>query len=386
MASIQEIVPRKKYKLFAELGRLPNGKRDRRTKTVEASGKREALKMAQAFEDDLRNRMQYDEEMFFVDLAEKWWKNYADVELEGPTKEKYKPALDLIASYFESYRVNEIKPLSIVEFFNFEKKEGRRSLETKYKVLNSIFNHAIKWKVIKAEDNPMEGQGMPKITHKQQKDFYRSHEFPILFDLLKEQSEEHQLIVLLALTGGLRRGEIAGIASDVCNFEHNSILIKRSLQYSKTNGLRLKGTKSEDTRVVTLSEKLMKRLYILYEQKKSLKEEMGNLWEGFKDVNGEEVLLLFSNEYGKPYRPDTITQFWNRFTTKHKDNLRKIRFHDLRHSSATYILSEGTKEGLNIKTVQKRLGHKDIKTTMNLYSHVTDQDDEASGKLFDNLF
>ncbi|WP_440898068.1 site-specific integrase [Amphibacillus sp. Q70] len=203
---------------------------------------------------------------------------------------------------------------------------------------------------------------------------------------MKEQKEEQQLMVLLALTGGLRRGEIAGIASDVCNFDNNSILIKRSLQYSKANGLRLKGTKTEDTRTVILSQKLMQRLQNLYTIKVAFRNSMGNLWEGFKDVNGKEVLLLFSNEYGKPYRPDSITQFWDRFTTRNKDELRKIRFHDLRHSSATYILSEGTKEGLNMKTVQKRLGHKNIKTTLNLYSHVTDQDDEATGKLFDDLF
>lgn len=386
MASIQELIPRKKYKLWAELGKLPNGKRDRRSKTVEASGKREARKMAQEYEDELKDRLKLDEEMPFTILADKWWKNFAEVKLEAPTQEAYEASLKLIKSFFENYRTNEISPLSIVEFYNFEKQEGRGSLETKHKVLLSIFKHAVKWKVIKAEDNPMEDQEKPKDTHKQQKDFYRTHEFPILFELLKEHREDQQLIVLLALTGGLRRGEIAGLAADVCNFDKNAILVKRSLQSSRKHGLRLKGTKSEDTRIVTLSPKLMERLHDHYKKQLELKEEMGNLWEGFEDENGKEVFLLFANEYGRPYRPDTITQFWGRFSTRHKDKLRKIRFHDLRHSSATYILSEGTKEGLNMKTVQKRLGHKDIKTTMNLYSHVSEQDDEATGRLFDVLF
>lgn len=386
MASIQELIRGKKYKLFAELDRLPNGKRDRRTKVVEASGKREARMMADEFENDLRERMNLDEEMFFVSFKNKWLKNYAEVELESTTLENYIAALNTITPYFENYRMKEIRPLSIIEFFNNEKSEGRGSLEAKYKVLNSLFRHAVKWKVLKNDDNPMIDVDKPKIEKKQRnKDFYRSDELPILLELLVQQSEEQQLMVLLALTGAMRRGEIAGITSEVCDFKNNSIYIKRSLQQSKKDGLKLKNTKTDDTRTIFVSSKIMKRLHKLYIKKLNLQMEMGILWKGFKDVNGADVTLLFSNEYGQPYRPDSITQFWNRFTIKHKDKLRRIRFHDLRHSSATYILSEGTKKGLNMKTVQKRLGHKNIKTTLSLYSHVTEKDDEAAGDLFDDL-
>lgn len=157
------------------------------------------------------------------------------------------------------------------------------------------------------------------------------------------------------------------------------------MQQSKTEGLRLKGSKTEDTRTVFIPEKVMKRLHGLYIKKLSLKMELGELWEGFKDVNGKEVLLLFSNNLGKPYRLDSITQFWDRFTYRNKEKLRRIRFHDLRRSSATYILYEGTKKGLNMRTVQKRLGYKDIETTLRLYCHVTKKDDEQAGNLFNDL-
>ncbi|GAA0444827.1 MAG: tyrosine-type recombinase/integrase [Bacillota bacterium] len=109
--------------------------------------------------------------------------------------------------------------------------------------------------------------------------------------------------------------------------------------------------------------------------------EMANLWKGFKDVNGQEVFLLFSDEYGIPHRPDTLTQFWNRFVNKHENELRRVRFHDLRHSSASLILSEG----VNVKVVQKRLGHKNIQTTLNLYSHITEEDDKKASDIFDKF-
>ena len=256
----------------------------------------------------------------------------------------------------------------------------------KYKLLLSIFKHAVMWKVIRSEDNPMENQPVPKPLHRQQnKDFYRSHEIPVMLELLKDREEKNQLIVLLALTGALRRGEIAGLTTDMIDFKNNRIHIKYSLQYSKRNGLKLKSTKASEERIVTFPEKFMKRLHKHYLKVLNLKMEMGSLWKGFKDVNGKEVIMLFSNKYGIPQRPDSITQFWNRFTLKNEDVLRRIRFHDLRHSSATFILNEGSKKGLNIKTVQKRLGHTDIKTTLRLYSHVSEDDDVTAGDLFEKF-
>ncbi|MEK4522771.1 hypothetical protein NSQ95_05565 [Psychrobacillus sp. FSL W7-1457] len=74
-------------------------------------------------------------------------------------------------------------------------------------------------------------------------------------------------------------------------------------------GFRLKSTKTVEDCYVTYPKYLMDKLYYYYQFKIKLQDEMDNLLEGFKDEEGKEVLLLFSNEYGKPYRPDSVTQF-----------------------------------------------------------------------------
>ncbi|MFO1445587.1 tyrosine-type recombinase/integrase [Bacillus sp. Bva_UNVM-123] len=125
----------------------------------------------------------------------------------------------------------------------------------------------------------------------------------------------------------------------------------------------------------------MDKLHAIYIKKLNVKMEMGENWKEVKDKEGKEVILLFSNDDGTPYRPDTVTQFWNRFMIRNEKKIKRIRFHDLRHSSASYILSEG----VNMKIVQKRLGHKNIKTTLNTYSHVTEKDDEKASDVFDEL-
>lgn len=81
-----------------------------------------------------------------------------------------------------------------------------------------------------------------------------------------------------------------------------------------------------------------------------------------------------------PYSPDSLTQKWVRF--RHKNNLRVIRFHDLRHTCATAMIAKG----VDGKTVQTRLGHSSIQTTMNIYAHCLPSMNKDAGDKLDVLF
>lgn len=366
-----------KFKLFVELGYDAKGKRIRRTKTIRASGPREARKMLSAFEVEVYNSVHIDpSKLTFTEFVERWKENYAEINLSASTREVYYGILKHIAPYFESKYIKDITTFHIVQYFTNEKKEGNGSLEKKYNILMSIFKHAYEWKVIK--ENPMVDVEKPK-TSKKKMEIYDKEELMQLFEEIKSLSPRHQLMVKLAIVGGLRRGEILGIAYDQVDFSNNQIHIKRSLQYTKAEGFKLKGTKTGDERTVTFPEKLMKELHEYYIKQLNKRMEMGNLWKGFKDEHGNEVMLFVADEYGLPYQPNAVTRFWGRFLKR--TNLKKIRFHDLRHSSASLILSKG----INPKVIQKRLGHKDIKTTLNIYSHVTEKDDEIASSVFNEL-
>ena len=67
---------------------------------------------------------------------------------------------------------------------------------------------------------------------------------------------------------------------------------------------------------------------------------------------------------GKPFTPDFVTHHFERIIKK--NNLPYIRFHDLRHSCASILLSQG----FTLKDVQEWLGHSDIKMTANVYGHL----------------
>lgn len=377
MASYEEL-GKGKYKIVVHLGYDAKGKRIRRYKTVYATGVRQLNRLMNEFEIEAKKeRLIKIDRMKFVDFVEMWRENYAQPKLEPSTLQVYDELLKHIIPHFEIKYMKDITTFHIVQFFTNEQKLEKGQLEKKYNVLKSIFKYAVTWGII--TDDPMNQVEKPKVKPKPIQ-FYDKDEIGKLLTAIKELSARHQLIVKLALFGGLRRGEILGIAYDQVDFKKNTIHIKRSLQNTKEEGLRLKNTKTENERTVTFPSDLMEELYRYYKKQVKLRMEMGTLWKGFKDIEGKEVMLFGASEYGIPYTPNSITLFWNRFIKR--TGLKKIRFQDLRHSSASLILNEG----VNMKVVQKRLGHKDIKTTMNVYSHVTEKDDEKASNVFDQFY
>jgi len=80
---------------------------------------------------------------------------------------------------------------------------------------------------------------------------------------------------------------------------------------------------------------------------------------------GADREYVFHCGYGKPYYHSYPYRWWIRFTERR--GLKKIRFHDLRHSYATLLIEAGA----SMKAIQKQLGHAKEQTTSNIYAHVT---------------
>ena len=110
---------------------------------------------------------------------------------------------------------------------------------------------------------------------------------------------------------------------------------------------------------------------------KKLKAEQAKLILKLGDAYKKDG-WMFTQSDGSPMYPTTPTQWFSRFQKRH--NLPHRKFHALRHTSATLLLSNGT----NIKNVASRLGHSQLKTT-NRYVHATDQAERESANLLENI-
>ena len=366
------------YRLFAEAGKDMNGKRDRRSKVVWPSGPRELKRMLLDFEIEVdETPASASKKMSFIALVDYWKINFAKIKWGSITYETNMYLLDIILEHYHPKDIRLIETAHIVEYFTKEKEAGRKSLVKKYEILKSIFKMGTKWGLF--EVNPMLGVDKPK-HHTKKRPFYDEDEIHQALGVLKDVQEHQSLIVRLALFGALRREEITALGVDVLNLKSNSVHIKRALIWTSEKGLELKATKNEEERTITLPASLMIELNDYYRAQLKLRLELGTAGHTMKDHEGVDVHLIFTQLNGQVIRPDSVTQFWGRIVERYE--LKKISFHDLRHSSASYMISQG----INIKIVQERLGHRNIKTTLNIYSHVTQKDDETASNVFDRNF
>ena len=178
--------------------------------------------------------------------------------------------------------------------------------------------------------------------------------------------------VLLALSTGMRRGEILALRWKNVDLERGSLRVMESLEQTKTD-IRFKSPKTNRTRVIALPSFAV--------------DELGRL----KHLQAQELFrlgvrqsgdaLACGCEDGEPKHPAALTSEFRNLTARIKD-LPRMRFHDLRHTHATQLLTNGT----HPKVAQERLGHSTISTTMDLYSHVTDTMQSDAAARLDAVF
>jgi integrase len=366
------------YEFRIELGYKTNGKRDRKFRTLPCKNDTEAKKILARLVVEFENGSVVDHsKITFEGLYENWKVEYAPFNLDPKTQETYQYVIESsLLPEFKKAKIQSLKANDFISYFNNEKKMGTsgHTLEKRHRCLRSLYKYVMQLEILK-EDISLK---VPKPQAKaRKKDYYDDEEIVHLFQVIKKVQLHQRLMVTLALTGALRRGEVLGIDmyQDI-DFEANTIRISRSVQKTKEHGLRVKGTKTDDERTVTFDEITMSEVKEYLEEREKEIRLLGEEYKGYKTVEGKRVDLLFANIDGTPYDPKSVTQFWKRIISRFE--LKEIAFHDLRHSSATFLLSQG----YSMKAIQERLGHNDIKTTMNLYTHVTKKLDSALGNAF----
>jgi integrase len=184
---------------------------------------------------------------------------------------------------------------------------------------------------------------------------------------LFEAASGHRLgaLYVLAVTAGLRQGELLALRWDDVDLEAGTIQVRRTLSEARAGRI-FEAPKSGKGRQIRLTAKATEALK--KHRKRQLEERMerAGLWQ--------EQGLVFPSSVGTPLGARNLQRHFKALLRR--AGLPEIRFHDLRHTCATLLL----RQGVHAKYVQELLGHRDISLTLNVYSHVLpDMGDAAAG-------
>jgi integrase len=181
------------------------------------------------------------------------------------------------------------------------------------------------------------------------------------------KGDEHEALYVVALGLGLRRGEVLGLRWRDVRFADRTITIAGQLQRVSYGGLQWVAPKTDGSVAVLDAPQFVLDSLLAHRDRQMFV------------CQPQPDDYIFSDAQGTPHDPDAITHAFPRFCERH--GLRKTRFHDLRHASASLLLAKGVPMWM----VSKLLRHSSLSVTADLYSHLYSEQSRQSADAMDEF-
>ncbi len=307
------------------------------------------------------NNITQNKEMTFNDAAKLYMELHAEIHCKKSTVEGYKGYLkNHILPYIGKMKLIDVTPITIQKFLQ-EKLKTDISKETINKLL--VFTGSIFQKMIDDEiilKNPVKKVKKLKVEHKEEIKILSIAELNALLETTRTHFPDFFPLLFTALMTGMRQGELLGLEWNKINWITNKINVDKNY----THGAVCSPKTKYSIRKIDMSQELAKVLKVWRLQCPHSKNDLV-----FPNSNGEYM--------------DANNMVKRRFVPAlRRTGLDKIRFHDLRHTYVSLLLTEN----IPIKYIQRQVGHSSIQVTMDIYGHIMPETAEQSVKVLDGLF
>jgi len=249
-----------------------------------------------------------------------------------------------------------------------EKGLSPKTIREHYRVIHMIYEQAKKEGLVRY--NIAESATPPKVK-KEEAEYYEIETVLKIKECLKNEPLKWRVIVELLIASGARRGEVMGLKWNCIDFENGTIRICNNLLYAPDIGIYEDTPKNGESREIAIAPEVMNLLAEWKQAEAEHKICIGKKWH--------ETGFCFTRENGEPMFPDSVTDYLAKFSKRY--DLPHIHPHAFRHTHITILLSEG----VDIATVAKRAGHKQVSTTENIYAHVLAKADTKANDVIVNV-
>ncbi|MBG9568203.1 site-specific integrase [Brevibacillus agri] len=351
-----------------DLGKDPNGKRIQKRKRGFKTKKEAQIALAEVVHELSKGTFANPKKMKFRDFLEQWLDD-KQTKVKKGTLETYTwlTRTHIIPALGEVDIAN-LTPIMLQQHYNNLTKNSVLSDENIRKVhilIKDALRKAERWGLINR--NVAALVDSPKVSKKEIR-VWDSDEVLKFLEVAKDSP--YYMIFLLAVTTGMRKGEILGLQWKHINIPDGYLSVAQV--YSKHEKKLVPGAKTKSgVRTVDLPDETVQALTKHKEQIEILKRNAEDL---FQDQD-----LVNCTPLGTPIDPSNVTRTFRQLIKK--ADLPVIRFHDLRHTHATLLL----KQGVHPKIVAERLGHADTRMTLDTYSHLLPSMQKETAKNFGKM-
>lgn len=316
-----------------------------------------------------------DDQQTVKDFLQRWLENTAKPKVRYSTYRSYEQLVRVhLVPELGSIRLSKLTPDDIEGFINAKLDSGlsTRTVQYCHMVLKIALKSAVRKQTIPR--NVATLVDAPTVSRDPVKPLTLTEAKALLAAAVGDPLEP---LYVLTLTLGLRRGEVCGLKWKDFDQESARLHIRRALQPQKGKGLVAVDPKSRTSRrALPLPPFVIATLNSHRKRQAALRLTVGPDWRGEDKDEG----WIFTMEDGRPVSPDYVGKEFPRLVKKAK--LRHVRFHDLRHSCASFLLAKGCQ----MRLIMEILGHSQISLTANTYTHLLPEGDRQAADAMQSIF
>lgn len=340
-------------KLWVSKITLPDGRR----KVKYGKSQKEVREHHQTALNQLRQGILGDETITTADFINRYMESVGRHNLRPKTIESYTALIRLhIIPDIGKIKIAHLRPDHLQALYSqkLEKGLSKRTVQFIHSIIHKCLDQAMRWGIVPRNVADLVTAPTPQ---RRPPSIFDSRQVGVFLNAVKDH--RFYLIYVIAIYCGLREGEVLGIHVEDVDLQKGVINVNHAVQSLAGKGLVVTEPKTDRSRrSISLSKT---PLTLLAKHIEGLNRNQG---------------LIFTTSTGHPYSPRNLVRHFK--SVLKETGLPNIRFHDLRHTSASLLLAAG----VHPKVVQERLGHSTIVLTLDTYSHlIPGMQDRAAEKM-----